>query len=97
MERFLDSLSANELVAILNSIKDAIFIDSSDGYAPVSYTHLILDFSSRCAKAPASPLSNCKIKHPPLDKNRGLWYSIRVEKKKSSASHLTGKCAARVK
>ncbi len=33
MERFLDSLSANELVAILNSIKDAIFIDSSDGYA----------------------------------------------------------------
>lgn len=33
MKRFLDTLSAVELVPILNSIDDAIFIDSSEGYA----------------------------------------------------------------
>ena len=33
MKRFLETLSASELAPILNSIKDAIFIDSSEGYA----------------------------------------------------------------
>ncbi len=33
MDRFLKTLSVNELIPILNSIKDAVFIDSSDGYA----------------------------------------------------------------
>lgn len=33
MKQFLDTLSAVELVPILNSIDDAIFIDSSEGYA----------------------------------------------------------------
>ncbi len=33
MKRFLDALSAVELISILNSIDDAIFIDSSEGYA----------------------------------------------------------------
>ena len=33
MEKFLDTLSASELIPILNSINDAIFIDSSDGYS----------------------------------------------------------------
>lgn len=33
MKRFLDTLSASELIPILNSIKDAIFVDSSDGYS----------------------------------------------------------------
>lgn len=33
MEKFLDTLSASELIPILNSIDDAIFIDSSDGYS----------------------------------------------------------------
>ena len=33
MERFLETLSVRELISILNSIKDAVFIDSSDGYS----------------------------------------------------------------
>ncbi|MFR7986326.1 MAG: sigma-54 interaction domain-containing protein [Clostridia bacterium] len=33
MERFLETLSVSELIPILNSIKDAVFIDSSDGYS----------------------------------------------------------------
>lgn len=33
MERFLETLSISELIPILNSIKDAVFIDSSDGYS----------------------------------------------------------------
>lgn len=33
MKRFLETLSVSELAPILNSIKDAIFIDSSEGYA----------------------------------------------------------------
>ncbi|MCB6992481.1 sigma 54-interacting transcriptional regulator [bacterium 210820-DFI.6.37] len=33
MKRFLDTLSASELIPILNSINDAIFIDSSDGHS----------------------------------------------------------------
>lgn len=33
MEKFLDTLSASELIPILNSINDAIFIDSSDGHS----------------------------------------------------------------
>ncbi len=33
MKRFLDTLSASELIPILNSINDAIFIDSSEGYS----------------------------------------------------------------
>lgn len=33
MERFLEKLSDGELIPILNSIKDAIFIDSSEGYS----------------------------------------------------------------
>ena len=33
MERFLETLSVSELIPILNSVKDAVFIDSSDGYS----------------------------------------------------------------
>ncbi len=33
MERFLETLSVSELIPILNSINDAVFIDSSDGYS----------------------------------------------------------------
>ncbi len=33
MKQFLDTLSTVELISILNSINDAIFIDSSEGYA----------------------------------------------------------------
>ena len=33
MERFLETLSVSELIPILNSIKDSVFIDSSDGYS----------------------------------------------------------------
>lgn len=33
MQRFLETLSASELIPILNSISDAIFIDNSDGYS----------------------------------------------------------------
>lgn len=33
MDRFLESLSVSELISVLNSIKDAVFIDSSDGYS----------------------------------------------------------------
>lgn len=32
MERFLETVSADELIPILNSINDAIFIDNSDGH-----------------------------------------------------------------
>ena len=33
MERFLETLSVSELIPILNSITDAVFIDRSDGYS----------------------------------------------------------------
>lgn len=33
MERFLETLSVSELIPILNSVNDAVFIDSSDGYS----------------------------------------------------------------